>query len=279
MATVRRNEGRGSTLKADLHLHTREGEAFIAYGARELIDRAAEQGFDVLSITNHDTLTFDRQLADYARERGILLIPGVEATVEGKHVLIYNPDVHPEQIRTFAALRRYRRPDWLVVAPHPFYPGSICLGRRLLREIDLFDAVEFSHFYTRRIDFNRAAVRLARDAGRPLVGSSDAHLSEQLGTTYSLIEAQPTVASVLSAIRAGQVRIATRPLAMWKFVAITTRLGLAAAHESARRLRARWAPARRVRRADWESHAGGAIAGLEAHDSEERTAKVPCPAR
>jgi len=263
------------TLKADLHLHTREGEAFIAYGARELIDRAAEQGFDVLSITNHDTLTFDRELADYARERGILLIPGVEATVDGRHVLIYNPDVHPGQIRSFAALRRYRRPDWLVVAPHPFYPGSICLGRRLLREIDLFDAVELSHFYTRRIDFNRPAIRLARDARRPLLGSSDAHLSEQLGTTYSLIEAQPTVASVLSAIRTGQVRIVTRPLALWEFVAIATRLGLATAHESARRACARWAPAGRVQRRDWESHGGGAIAGLEAHDSEERAAKVP----
>jgi len=28
-------------LKADLHLHTRERDAFIAYSARELIDQAA----------------------------------------------------------------------------------------------------------------------------------------------------------------------------------------------------------------------------------------------
>ncbi len=246
----------GSTLKADLHLHTREGEAFIAYGARELIDRAAEHGFDVLSITNHDTLTFDRELADYARERGILLIPGVEATVEGKHVLIYNLHVPPERIRSFADLRRYRRPDWLVVAPHPFYPGSICLGRRLLREIDLFDAIEFSHFYTRAIDFNRAAVRLARDTGRPLVGSSDAHLPGQLSTTYSLIEAQRTVASVLSAVRAGRVQVVTRPLTVREWAAITTRLGLAAVRESARQALARWSPGRTVsRRMLWKGQA------------------------
>ena len=251
----------GSTLKADLHLHTREGEAFIDYGARELIDRAAEQGFDVLSITNHDTLTFDRELADYARERGILLIPGVEATVEGKHVLIYNLDVPSEQIRSFADLRRYRRPDWLVVAPHPFYPGSICLGRRLLREIDLFDAVEFSHFYVRAIDFNRRAVRLARDARRPLVGSSDAHLPGQLGTTYSLIEAQRTAASVLSAIRAGRVRVVTRALTVRECTAISTRLGLVAVRASARRALARWSPARRWRPADRDGEARGAIAG------------------
>lgn len=41
-------------LKADLHLHTWEGEAFIAYDARTLIDRAARAGYQVLALTNHD---------------------------------------------------------------------------------------------------------------------------------------------------------------------------------------------------------------------------------
>lgn len=123
-------------LKADLHLHTRDGDRFIAYDARGLIDRAARDGF----------VTFSEDLGAYARERGILLIPGVEATIEGKHVLLCNIDVDPERIRTFADLRRRRRPEWLVVAPHPFFPASFCLRGRLLREIDLFDAIELSHF-------------------------------------------------------------------------------------------------------------------------------------
>src|SRR2546425_1084819 len=56
-----------SLLKADLHLHTREAEPWIAYNARALIARAARDGYQVLSVTNHDTLTFDERLADYAR--------------------------------------------------------------------------------------------------------------------------------------------------------------------------------------------------------------------
>ena len=212
-----RAEGAGVDLKADLHLHTREREAFIAYDARTLIDRAARDGFRVLSITNHNVVTFSADLAAYARERGVLLIPGVEATVEGKHVLLYNIDVPPEQVRTFADLRRLRRPDWLVAAPHPFFPGSICLRRRLLEQIDLFDAIEFSHFYTAGVNFNRAAVRLARETGLPLLGTSDSHLLRQFGTTYSLIEAAeaaPTVGSVLGAIRKGQLRVESRPLTL-----------------------------------------------------------------
>ena len=50
-------------LRADLHVHTREAEPFIPYDAREAIVRAARAGFRVLSITNHDTLTFDAELA------------------------------------------------------------------------------------------------------------------------------------------------------------------------------------------------------------------------
>jgi len=202
-------------LKADLHLHTREGERFIAYEARGLIDRAAREGFQVLSITNHDVVTFNEDLEAYARERGILLIPGVEATIEGRHVLLYNLDIPPGRIRTFADLRRRRSPEWLVVAPHPFFPARFCLRERLWQEIDLFDAIELSHFYTEWIDFNRPAIRLAREVGLPLLGTSDSHLFRQLGTTYSLIQGERTTASVLAAIRKGQVRVVSRPLTVW----------------------------------------------------------------
>jgi predicted metal-dependent phosphoesterase TrpH len=201
-------------LKADLHLHTREGERFVEHDARGLIDRAAALGFHVLSLTDHDRLTFDASLEAYARARGILLIPGVEATIEGAHVLVYNLDVPPARLRTFADLRRLRGPDWLVAAPHPFFPAPFALRHRLVREIDLFDAVELSHFYTPWIDFNRPAVRLAREIGLPLIGTSDSHLVRQLGTTYSLIDAEPTAAAVLTAIRKGQIRVVSRPLTL-----------------------------------------------------------------
>jgi len=214
-------------LKADLHLHTRERDRFITYDARDLIDRAARSGFHVLSITNHDAVTFSADLEGYARERGILLIPGVEMTIEGKHVLLYNADVTPERLRTFADLRRLRRPEWLVVAPHPFFPASYALRSRLLEEIDLFEAIELSHFYTRRIDFNRPAIRLATETGLPLVGTSDSHVIRQLGTTFSLIESEPTVASVLQAIRKGQIRVESRPLALRECAAIAGAMAVA----------------------------------------------------
>ena len=83
-----------SWLKTELHTHTlddpKDGRRIVCHSAQQLIDKAEEQGFQVLSITNHNQLLFTSSLEEYARERGILLIPGVEATLEGKHVLLYN---------------------------------------------------------------------------------------------------------------------------------------------------------------------------------------------
>src|SRR4029450_3731795 len=116
-------------LRADLHVHTREAEPSIAYGARDIIVRAARLGYRVLSITNHDAITYDAHLAAlaaFARDHDVLLIPGVEATVEGRHVLVYNADVEADKLRTFADLRRYRTPEWLVGAARPARPPSSC---------------------------------------------------------------------------------------------------------------------------------------------------------
>ncbi|MGH7395317.1 MAG: PHP domain-containing protein, partial [Candidatus Methylomirabilales bacterium] len=139
-------------------------------------------------------------------------------------------------IRTFADLRRLKRPEWVVVAPHPFFPGPVCLRERLREELDLFDAIELSHFYTKGINFNRPAVRLAREVGLPLLGTSDSHLLRQLGTTYSLIEGEPTVPSVLAAIRKGDVRVVSRPLMLAQWVGIGTRLFVGSLLERAKKL-------------------------------------------
>lgn len=200
-------------LKADLHLHTNAGpEGFVAWTPEELIDRAADAGFQVLSFTDHDRITYTPTLARYARDRGILLIPGVEATVEGRHVLLYNYRCPSESLHSFAAIREQSGCDTLVVAPHPFFPGPTSLRWHLLAHLDLFDAIEYSHFYTRWINWNRQGMSAAQRYALPLIGGSDAHLPRQFGTTYSLIESDPDPEGVLDAIRAGRVQVVSQPL-------------------------------------------------------------------
>ena len=201
-------------LKADFHIHTREDpHDFIRYTAVELLQEASRQGFQVVALTCHNKRIHSEDLQRRAADLGILLIPGVEAAIEGKHTLLLDMPYSRLRVRTFAHVRAMRRDGGLVIAPHPFFPAPKCLGGKLRENLDLFDAIEFSHFYTRRVDFNRRAVDYARRMDLPLVGTSDCHRLWQLGTTYSLIDAEArTVPAVFAAIRAGRVRVVTAPL-------------------------------------------------------------------
>jgi len=199
-------------LKADLHLHTAEDPLDrVRYTAKELISKAADKGFDVISITNHHQMTFNQDLLSYAQKKGILLIPGVEMTIQRRHVLVLNPPPH-KMCSDFYSLSKLRRPETLIIAPHPYFPGTYSLNGYLTKHLNLFDALEYCHFYSPLINFNQKAVELSRSFGFPLVGNSDAHFLSQLGTTYSLIYAEKNLEAIFEAIRQNKVKVATRPL-------------------------------------------------------------------
>jgi len=212
-------------LKADLHCHVGgDPRDDIEYTAEDLIDRAVGLGFDVIAITNHREVWQNPGDISYARERGLIVIPGVELEVEGKHVVLLNVDNRAETIRTFDDIRSSASRDRVVVAPHPFYPARTCLGRKLTEHIDVFDAIEYSFFCCRVINPNVRAEAVAKRAGLPMVGSSDCHRLCWLGRTYTAVEAdRKDVKSVVHAINEGRTCVVTRPLSVPTFVGACVR--------------------------------------------------------
>ena len=204
-----------AVLKVDLHIHTSDDpKDRIPYSTRDAIDHARRLGYHAISITLHDRQLELELFANYAAARGIVLIPGIERTIEGRHVLLLNfPGDMVLKVRSFDDLARLKRQcNGLVVAPHPFFPGPNSLFRFLDRHAELFDAVEYNAMYTTSLNFNRRAEEWARAHGRPLVGNGDVHRLVQLGTTYSLVDAAPDPASICAAVAAGRVRVETSPL-------------------------------------------------------------------
>ena len=200
-------------LKVELHAHTFDDPLDrIPHSTFALIDRAAALGYDAIAITLHDRQLDVAPYAEYASARRLVLIPGIEREIHGCHVLLLNFSKESEQVRSFEDLAQLRsREQGLVVAPHPFFPIR-GLGRNLTRHPELFDAVEYNAMYTRSLNFNRAAERWARRNGKPLVGNGDIHRLEQLGTTYSLVDADRDAASICAAVAAGRVQLVTRAL-------------------------------------------------------------------
>jgi predicted metal-dependent phosphoesterase TrpH len=203
-------------IKTELHAHTSDDPVDrIPHTARELIDRAAALGYGALAITLHDKQLDIANHAAYARERGIVLLPGIEQTIEGRHLLLINFPPAAEHVKTFAALAALKAQGrGLVIAPHPFYPVPSAIGAVLERHADLIDAVEWNAMYTKTLDFNRAAARWARQHAKPLVGNSDLHLLSQMGTTWSEVDAEPDADAICDAIRSGRVVLRATPISL-----------------------------------------------------------------
>ena len=213
-------------LKVELHTHTADDPRDrIPYSTKELIDRAAELGYNALAVTLHDRQLDLRPLESYATDRGITLIPGIERTIQGKHVLLLNFSRATEDVESFEDLARLRECEpGLVIAPHPFFPHTSCLRGLLDRHADLFDAVEINATFTSSIDFNAPARRWARAHGKPLVGNGDVHRLRQLGTTYSLVDAAPNADAICGAIRDGRVTVHAEPLSFMSMATLLAEL-------------------------------------------------------
>ncbi len=192
-------------LKADFHLHTKEDpedHSKIEYTAREIIDIAKERKYDVLSITLHNKVLNDKKIFDYAKKKGILIIPGVEKTIEQKHVVLINfKENDVKRIKKISDIKKFKKKNNLVIAPHPYLLHFFSLRKKLDKNIDIFDAIETSNF---RFFFHhpgRKAVKKARKFNKSIIASSDAHALYQFGTCYTLIDSKKNVNSVIKAIK------------------------------------------------------------------------------
>jgi predicted metal-dependent phosphoesterase TrpH len=208
-------------IKADLHIHTSDDreDPFINYSAKDIINSAATKGIGVLALTHHRVILQPKKFAElkeYAKSRNILLISGVEAKIEGKHVLIYNiTQSEHDKIKSFEDLRSLRKKNKniFVIAPHPFMIKTPltknCLQEKYFQNKDLFDALEYQQFYSFFMNPNKKTQRIAKEDNKPLVANSDLHFIEYFGRNYTLIDVDGPLSerSVFRAIKSGKTKI------------------------------------------------------------------------
>lgn len=209
------------TYRIDLHGHC-QGDPIdaIPHTIEEHIDHAQACGLDAIALTWHRRIFDNADAIAYARERGLLLIPGVEAELNGQcHTLALN--VHPGDIPGSCTLDNLRacreNPDHFILAPHPYYPHRSCLGPIIDEHPDCFDGVEWCHYHFNwipaAISPNERARRWAERHHKPLIACSDAHDLHGLGAFYSEVDADELSAPALfAALRAGRVRFTPMPM-------------------------------------------------------------------
>jgi len=191
-----------------------------------LIDEAKKNGFNVLGFTPHEKFVFKEEFAEYAKKKGILLIPGVERGLGrffNKHVVILNCDKTIEKVNTLKQLLKYKdeHQEIFILAPHPTYNRLISIGARKLKKyINLFDAIEHSCAYAKKLNFhNKKAGVIAANFKKPIIATADVHILKKLNTDFAIIEAaELTIESVFQAIKYGKFENVTAPQGLFELI-------------------------------------------------------------
>ncbi|MFT7615989.1 MAG: putative metal-dependent phosphoesterase TrpH [Candidatus Woesearchaeota archaeon] len=207
-------------LRIDIHSHTNldpvdglQGNKTVKYSVEDACKQAKKYHIDVLAFTHHNKLIITKEMNTIAKKYNILLLPGFEATIEGKHVVLINPTT--DNITTFAQLKteKEHNPKLLVFAPHPYYPGKDALQNKLIKHINLFDCIEYCHFYFSWCNpFNKKAKKVAKQYTKPLIATSDAHSLEGFGLSSTIVTVtEKTTDAIIQAIKDNKVTIQSEP--------------------------------------------------------------------
>jgi predicted metal-dependent phosphoesterase TrpH len=209
-------------LKTSLHIHTREDKKdghMIDYSIYDLIDEAEKNEFKVLGFTPHQKFVFKEEFAEYAQKKGILLIPGIERSLGrffNNHVVILNCDKTIEKVRSLKQLIKYKKEhqEIFILAPHPTYSRFISIGSRNLKKyIDLFDAIEYSAAYSKKMNFhNKKATAIAFRYHKPIIATADVHVLARLKSDFAFIDTDDfTINGIFNAIKEEQFTNITEP--------------------------------------------------------------------
>jgi predicted metal-dependent phosphoesterase TrpH len=206
--------------KAALHLHVKGDPVDnIKYTAKEAILRAKDLGFEVIAITCHKKFVCTQEDIDFGKQNGVLVIPGIEAEIDGKELLILNVDKDIKEVNTFEKLKdyRYKNPNTFTIAPHPYHYLPACLGKLIYKHTDLIDALEWSYFYSKLINPNKKVAKAAKDLNKPIIGTSDTHNLNHFDHTYCVIHAEElTTESIIKSLRENRVDLHTKSFSFIK---------------------------------------------------------------
>lgn len=243
--------------RVELHSHCQGDpiDSYLDHTIFQHIDRAKEVGLDAIAVTWHQKICAMPEAFAYARDRNILLIAGMEAEVDRRHLVVLNVaegDLPATPTWNQVRALRARKPEAFVLAPHPFYPHPSCLGSTMTGHADAIDGVEWCimhvHWIPGRVNPNLRAARWAHQHGKPLIACSDAHSLAAIGRNASVVEADElTTGSLFSAIRAGRVSFHRRSLDLGPLVVETAKALSSQPKHIGRWAQAKWS-ARHTRR-------------------------------
>ena len=192
-------------MKTDLHIHTSYSYDSTA-SPKKMVDAALRKGINCMAITDHNEVKGSLEAAEYAQEKPILIIPGIEIKSREGDILGLNVKrIIPSGLSAKETIEKIKEEGGLAIIPHPF--GWICSFKgdliSLLKEIDGIEVLNASIFGPG----NKIALDFAQKFNLPFTAGSDAHESNMVGKVYLEIPGDNlSIEEILSQIKNKNVK-------------------------------------------------------------------------
>jgi len=169
-------------MKCDLHCHT-----FYSYDSTtpppEMVEAAIKRGINCLAITDHNEIRGALEAIEYAKDKSILIIPGIEIKSKEGDILGLNIEkIIPKGLSAKETIKRIKEAGGIGVIPHPF--GWFCSFKdnleNLVPEIDGIEVLNSSIFGSG----NKMALAFAQKFDLPFTAGSDAHFPNFVGQAF-----------------------------------------------------------------------------------------------
>ena len=195
-------------LRIDLHLHTNYS-LDAKTTLEEAVRYAKKNQLDGIAVTDHDTVEGARRIA---KEQDLLIIPGIEVSSQHGHILGLNitEPIQPK-LGVAETAERIQLLGGLAVIAHPavIIKG---LGARIdtSSRIDAIEVINAAAipFYLSIYSSRRLALRLRL----PQTAGSDSHYPNEIGSAYTIVDADPNPDDVMEAIRKGRTEPRGKPI-------------------------------------------------------------------
>lgn len=185
-------------VKIDLHVHTCYSYDGLTT-PKELVFYARKSGLDGVAVTDHNRIDGALKIA---KETSFLIIPGIEISSLNGHILGLNiEELVPKNLSVEETIDRIHELGGLAIACHPraFLKSGLkgCVSQRL----DAVEVINSSAFPFKR-SIKRAR-EMASSLGLAQVAGSDAHYAPEIGSAYTLVEAEIDCEGIVKAIQKG----------------------------------------------------------------------------
>ncbi|MGB9636819.1 MAG: PHP domain-containing protein [Thermoplasmata archaeon] len=188
-------------MKVDMHVHTMYSlDSDIEI--KILMKAAKKFGFGV-GIVDHNSIKGGIAAQKMAKEKGVVIVPGIEVSTKEGHVIGYNLTENiPPGLSAVETVERIHGAGGFVVIPHPFRMVS---GVGSIVKTLPCEGIEVQNSRN-----NASANQKARDIAelrkKGISAGSDAHSIAEVGSSYIVVNAESSE-DVLECILKGNVEI------------------------------------------------------------------------